>query len=475
MPFKHQAAPVVPESEQLRPDLGRRHLTMIALGGVIGAGLFVGSGAVIHVTGPVAVLSYMLSGALIVLVMRMLGEMAAAQPRLGSFVEFGRTSLGDWAGFTIGWLYWYFWVIVVAFEAVAGAGVLERWLHAPLWLVALILTIAMTLTNLRSVRSYGEFEFWFASIKVAAIVSFLVLGSAYVLGAWPDKGLSFANLTAHGGFAPHGFGVILSGIVVVIFSMTGAEIVTIAAGESADPERTVVSATRSVVSRILLFYVGSIVLLITILPWNDNKLGESPYVAALSHMGLPWVPDVMNLVVLTAVLSCLNSGLYSASRVLHALSRSGDAPAGLQTLSRRGVPQRTTLISAAVASIGVIVAFISPDSVFLFLLNSSGAMALFVYLLVAFSQLRMRRRLEREAPERLRVKMWAFPYLTYVAIVGMTVVIVSMYFYDSSRSQFVLGLLTVAVVLGAYAIRAVRARSRRRLIDATPEPARANA
>jgi GABA permease len=210
----------------LQTSLRQRHLTMIGLGGVIGAGLFVGSGAVIKVTGPAAILSYLLAGVLIVLTMRMLGEMAAATPTVGSFVEYTRRALGHGAGFTTGWLYWYFWVIVVGFEAVAGAGILGRWIHAPLWSMALVLLVLMTVTNLWSVRSYGEFEFWFASIKVAAIIAFLCLGCAYVLGLWPHKGFDISNLTQVGGFAPKGLAAILSGIVVVIFSMVGAEIVT---------------------------------------------------------------------------------------------------------------------------------------------------------------------------------------------------------------------------------------------------------
>ena len=381
----------------LQGTLQQRHLTMIALGGVIGAGLFVGSGAVIAVTGPAAVVSYVLSGILIVLAMRMLGEMAAAHPTAGSFTELIRRSLGDGAGFASGWLYWYFWVIVVGFEAVAGAGVLQRWLDVPLWIMALVLTVLMTLTNLWSVRSYGEFEFWFASIKVCTIIAFLILGAAYVLGLWPDKGLSFSNLTDHGGFAPEGVVAIFSGIVVVIFSMVGAEIVTIAAAESEDPARAITKATNAVVSRILVFFVGSIFLLVTILPWNDARLGDSPYVAALDVMGIPAAAEIMNAVVLTAVLSCLNSGIYTASRVLFALSRRGDAPQSMLDVNPRGVPVKAIVACTAVAYVGIALAYISPDTVFLWLLNSSGAVVLFVYFLICAAELRMRRRARARA------------------------------------------------------------------------------
>src|SRR3954452_7966719 len=227
-----------PDTE-LKKGLKQRHLTMIAIGGVIGAGLFVGSGVVINDVGPAAFLTYAATGVLIVMVMRMLGEMATANPSTGSFADYARKALGGWAGFSVGWLYWYFWVIVVGFEAVAGATVLTYWFHAPLWLLSLGLMLLMTATNLFSVRSYGEFEYWFAGIKVFAIMVFLVLGAAYVIGAWPNKGFDLSNLTAHGGVSPHGGGAIFSGIVVVIFSMVGAEIATLAAAESRDPERAI--------------------------------------------------------------------------------------------------------------------------------------------------------------------------------------------------------------------------------------------
>src|SRR6201992_2209426 len=305
---------------QLSQGLSQRHLTMIAIGGVIGAGFFVGSGVVIRTAGPAAFLTYVLCGVLIILVMRMLGEMATANPSTGSFADYARDALGGWAGFSVGWLYWYYWVIVVGFEAVAGAKVFNYWVKSPLWLVALILMLTMTATNLFSVSSFGEFEFWFAGIKVATIVVFLVVGAAYVAGLLPARHGGFANLTAHGGFFPKGVGAVFAAIVVVIFSMVGAEIVTIAAAESRDPELAVARATRSVVARIAIFFVGSVFLLVVILPWNSVELGASPYVAAFKQMGLTGADQVMNAVVLTAVLSCLNSGLYTASRMLFVLA-----------------------------------------------------------------------------------------------------------------------------------------------------------
>jgi GABA permease len=439
---------------QLQKSLKMRHMRMISIGGVIGAGLFVGSGAVIHATGPAAVLSYLLAGVMIVLIMRMLGEMAAAHPSIGSFAEYGRLALGDWAGFSIGWLYWYFWVIVVAVEATAGAGILQYWLpNVPLWVLSLSLMVLLTLTNVISVRSYGEFEYWFASIKVGAIIVFMILGGLYVFGLWPGVTMNFSNLYAHGGFAPHGYSSILQGIVIVIFSFVGSEIVTIAAAESSEPEKAVAKATNSVIWRVLVFYIGSILLVVTILPWNAASVLKSPYVSALTALHIPAADQIMNVIVLTAVLSCLNSGLYTSSRMLYALARKGDAPRWFLELNSRGVPIRAILLGTVFGYLSVIMSYVSPDKVFLFLVNSSGVVALFIYLLIAVSQLRMRARLEVEQPERLQVRMWGYPVLTYLTIAGMLAVIASMAWIPSMRSQLWASLLSFLVVLVAYAVR----------------------
>jgi GABA permease len=432
----------------LKKGLNDRQLRMIAIGGVIGAGLFVGSGVVIGSTGPGSFIAYALCGFLVIMVMRMLAEMAVANPSTGSFADYARDALGGWAGFSVGWLYWYFWVIIVGFEAIAGAKIVQYWIPGvPLWLVSLVLMSMMTATNLFSVSSFGEFEFWFAGIKVAAIIAFLALGLAYVFGLWPGKSIDFSNLTAHGGFLPHGVLGITAAVVTVIFSMTGAEVATIAAAESQEPEKAVAKAANSVIMRILLFYVGSILLLTIILPWNDKTVAASPFVAAFTKMGIPFADNVMNAVVLTAVLSCLNSGMYTASRMLFVLAARREAPLQLVSVTRRGVPAMAILASSVVGFLCVIAAAISPDTVFAFLLNSSGAIILFVYCLIGISQIVLRRRTGSEA---LRVKMWLFPVLSIITVGGIVAILAQMGLHRDSRSQLVLSLLSWAVVIVLY-------------------------
>ncbi len=443
---------------ELKKGLKQRHLTMIAMGGVIGAGLFVGSGVVISEAGPGAFLAYALSGVLIIMVMRMLGEMATANPSTGSFADYARNALGGWAGFSVAWLYWYFWVIVVGFEAVAGAKVMQYWMpDVPLWLLSLVLMSLMTLTNLFSVSSFGEFEFWFAGIKVAAIVIFLALGTFFVMGMWPGRTMDFSNLTAHGGFFPHGPAAIFGAIVVVIFSMVGAEIATIAAAESPDPGKAIARATNSIIMRIAVFFVFSIFLLAVMMPWNSADLAASPYVAAFKLMGIPYADHIMNLVVLTAVLSCLNSGLYTASRMLFVLAARREAPLTLMTVSKGGVPRAAILTSSVIGFLCVIAAAVSEHTVFLFLLNSSGAVILFVYLLIAISQIVLRR---RTSADKLVVKMWLFPGLSAVVVVGILAVLVQMGLAEDTRIQLILSLASWAVVIVLFfATRRLRERA----------------
>ncbi len=443
------------EQGELARTLRGRPLSMIAIAGVIGAGLFVGSGAAIRQAGPGVLLSYLAAGVLVVLVMRMLGEMSAATPETGSFSAYAERALGRKAGFAIGWLYWWFWVVVIGIEATAGAAITHRWVPGvPQWVWALILMVLLTLTNLYSVRSYGEFEFWFASIKVAAISVFLIIGVAAIAGLLPGvDSPGMTNLTGHGGFLPNGSSPVFAAMLGVVFSFFGAEIATVAAGESEDPQRAVQTAVRSVVWRILVFYLGSIAVVVTLLPWDDAGVSKSPYVAVLEQIGLPGAATVMDVVVLTSVLSCLNSGLYTASRMAYSLSRRAEAPATWRRLSAKGVPFTAVLVSTVVGFGTVVLNYLWPDTIFLFLVNSSGAIAVFVWLVIAFSQLRLRKQLEATTPERLTLRMWGYPYLTWVTIGGLVVLLAGMAFDDTARPQLLLSLAVAAIVLVVAVIR----------------------
>ena len=264
--------------------LRSRHVTMITLGGIIGASLFVGSGNVIRSVGPAAVLSYLLGGLLVFLAMRMLGEMAAARPAIGSFMEYARVGLGDWAAYLVGWLYWYFWVGVLAYESVLGGETLHGWFPVlPAWVGSFLLLALFVGTNMISVRTFGEVEFWLASIKVIAIVVFLAAGLLFALGLWPDTSMSVSNLWAHGGFAPHGYSVALTGVALVIFSYFGTEIAVMAAAESEDPAKGVRQATSTVIWRILLFFVGAVLVITMVIPWD-----ELPAPTDVAHAPSPW-------------------------------------------------------------------------------------------------------------------------------------------------------------------------------------------
>jgi gamma-aminobutyrate permease len=450
----------LPATPALSKDLRQRHVTMISIGGIIGAGLFVGSSSGIATVGPAIVVSYLIAGVVVLMVMRMLGEMAAAYPETGAFTEFARRGLGDWAGFAAGWLYWYFWIMVVCIEALAGASLLHNWIALPVWAWGLILLAMMMATNLWSTKSYGEFEFWFASIKVVAIVAFIVVCGALLGLHAPGPGGRFANLTAHGGFAPFGAMSVLGGVTSVIFALCGAEIATVAAAESADPGRAVARMTNQVMARILLFYVLSLFLIVTITPWNTIRPGDSPFARTLGNLGIPGAPQIMNVIILTAVLSCLNSGLYVASRVLFTLAGHGDAPAALVAVNSRQVPVRAILLAAAFGVAAMAASILSPQKVFAFLVDASGAIMLIVYVFVAVAHINIRRKLEAEDPGRLSVRMWLFPGLSYVTVAAMLAILAAMAFTPSLRSQLFATLVLLALALACFAVlRRGKARS----------------
>lgn len=442
----------------LSTALKSRHVSMIAIGGIIGAGLFVGSSTSIARVGPAVIVSYGIAGLVILMVMRMLSEMASQHPGAGSFTELVRIGLGHRAGFVCGWLYWYFWVVVVAIEAIAGAVILHGWIDLPVWTIGVFLLAGLTAVNLMSALSYGEFEFWLSLTKVGAIIAFILIAGLWASGITSPTGPTFVNLVSHGGFAPNGWGAVIAGVTSVIFALCGAEIATVAAAESQEPAKTIARITGSVALRILLFYLLSIGLIVSVVPWTSIVPGKSPFAAALDYMHIPHAGDMMNMLVLVAVLSCLNSGLYVTSRVLFVLSEKGDAPRALVALNQRSVPARSTIFASLFAYLALAASVLSPELVFSFLVNASGALMLFIYLFVCLAQVRLRNRNEQEgtAPP---IRMWLHPYISYATAGAILAVLGAMAFSASARIELVSSLVVLGIATAASFRGDTRARA----------------
>ncbi|MEX0172464.1 amino acid permease [Streptomyces sp. LMG1-1-1.1] len=375
---------------ELGAGLRQRHLAMIALGGAIGAGLFVGSGFGIAAAGPGILVAYALAGVLTVLVMRMLGEMSAARPVTGAFAEHARRAFGPWAGLLAGWMYWALLVVSVAAEAVGAAHIVAGWVPGvPGWAWVAVFMSGFTVSNLAGVRNFGEMEFWFAGLKIAAIGGFLVLGVVVVAGLLPGHpSPGVGHLTGDGGFLPHGWHGVAVGMVAAVFAFGGLETVTIAAAESDDPVRAVRAGVRAVMWRVAVCYLGSMAVIVTLVPWNAPGVADGPYAAVMDSIGVPGAADVMKAVVLVALLSAMNANIYGSSRMLYALVGRGDAPRAVGRL-RTGVPYAAVLASAAFGFVSVVLSLLWPQTVFPFLLNSIGAAILLVWALIAASHLRL--------------------------------------------------------------------------------------
>jgi GABA permease len=440
------------QNSELKHSLQTRHVTMISIGGVIGAGLFVGSGSMIVSSGPGALISYIIAGLLIVLIMRMLGEMAAVNPDSGSFSTYAHQAIGPWAGFTIGWLYWFNWVIIITFETTLLGQMLHNWVPSiPVWVGSVVFPIIMTFTNSFSVKAYGEFEYWLAFIKVAAIIIFLGLGAAIMMGIVPGvKAQGLSELMAGANFFPHGFTPVLLGVIFITFSLSGSEVAAIAAGESTDPEKNIIRAINSVVWRLMLFFVGSVTVLVMVIPQGAKKLLETPFASVFDLAGLPAAGQVMNIIIFISLLSVLNSGLYTSSRMLYSLATKGDAPKILSKVTKRGIPVWALVAGVIFTYVFTLFKFISPNTLFLFLANSSGGVTIIMYVFIAISHIKLRRKTEKENLGTLKVKMWLFPYLTYATILAVTIIYAAQAFISDMQSQFYMTSILTAAIIGAY-------------------------
>lgn len=439
-------------SSTLKNGLKSRHLTMISIAGVIGGALFIGSGSVIFHTGPAAILAYAAGGLLVMLIMRMLGEMAVAHPDSGSFSTYADIAIGRWAGFSIGWLYWYFWALLMGWEAYVAGKILNNWFPLiPIWGYMLAVTIALVIINLMDVKNYGEFEFWFALIKVVAIVLFLIIGSLAIMHLWPwgqADAQGWSHLTGQG-FMPNGISSVVTALLGVMFAYIGAEIVTVAAAESSHPAIEIRKATKSVVWRIILFYVGSIFITVCLIQYNDPHLKDATwgtYSVVLTSLGIPQARHIVNFVVLTSVLSCFNSALYTCSRMLYSLAKRGDAHRMMAYTSKNGSPQIGVLVSCVFTLLAVYLTATAKMNVYDVLMTATGTIALYVYLAISFSQLFLRKKLEKQG-KTINFKMWCFPWLTYLVIVLIIASIITMIFEGTYKYEVIYTSILAAVIL----------------------------
>lgn len=446
-----------------RPGLGRsmnsRQLTMMGLGSAIGAGLFLGSGVGVQAAGPAVLISYLVAGTLVIIVMQALGELAAANPSTGAFSVYTEKAFGKTAGSAVGWLWWFQLVVVIAAEAIGAAGLLASvFPDVPVWLMALVFIGVFSLINVTGVKNYGEFEFWFAILKVAAIVAFLAIGAALIMGWLPNvTSPGLTNLFDNGGFAPTGWAGIASALLVVIFAFGGTEIVSVAAAETADPVRSVGKAIRTVVWRILVFYIGSVAIIVTVIPWDSEEL-SSPFAAVLASARIPGAETAIVLVAALALLSALNANLYGASRMVYSLAERGDAPKGLLRLNKAKAPFLAVIISVAVGVVSTVLELFFPDRILPALLNVVGSTVLLVWASVLLSQFVLRRRADR-AGEALKLKMRGFPYVSLAGIVMLAAILLLACFDAAARTQLLSTVaLTVCIAVACKIARNSRER-----------------
>jgi aromatic amino acid permease len=376
--------------------------------------------------------------------------MGAALPVSGSFSHYARIGIGRWAGFSMGWLYWFMLIMVLGVEITGASAIVQSWLPGvPQWTVALVFVSFFAVINLAQVANFGEFEFWFAALKVAVIIGFLIIGVLLVFGLLPGtEPVGTEHLLGDGdGFAPNGMAGIAAGLLAVAFAFGGIEIVTIAAAESKDPERSIAVAVRTVVWRITLFYLGAISIMVLVLPWTTASGETSPFIAVLDVAGLPYASGLMELVVVVALLSAFNANVYGTSRMAYSLARGGDGPAFLGKLTHRGVPRNAVLLSVFFGFVSVLLNWLLPDTLLEILLNAVGSALLAIWIFIVVAHLRLRRRFEEEGT--LRLRMWAFPYLSWFTL-AMLIGFIALMLSDSNArvqlaSTFVLFLFITAL------------------------------
>jgi AAT family amino acid transporter len=422
-------------NNQVERGLKNRHIQMIALGGAIGTGLFYGSTAVVKMAGPAITLSYLIGGIIIFFIMRALGEMCVEHPVSGSFSQFAYQYWGELPGFIAGWNYWFNYVVVAMVElSVVGTYINYWYPDIPTWVSALVCLIVITSINLVNVKAFGEFEFWFAIIKVLAIIGMIVFGIAMIAFGVGNGGqpIGISNLWTHGGFLPNGIQGIIMSLVLVMFSFGGIELVGITAGEAENPRKTIPQAINQVVWRILLFYVGAMGVILAIFPWDEMSAVGSPFVQIFSHVGIPSAANLLNFVVLTAALSAYNSALYSNGRMLYGLAAQGNAPKIFGKLNSSGTPVVAILVSTVFTLFTVLLSYLNPEKVFLYLMAVATISIIINWAIILLVQIKFRK--NREQPNKqLLFKMPLYPLTSYICLAFLALVVVIMAFLPDMR------------------------------------------
>lgn len=451
----HEAARQEQGGEQLSRQLSVGQLGMIAIGGAIGTGLFLGSALAVRVAGPGVIISYLIGAVIALLFMGALSEMAVAHPTAGSFGVYAERYLHPWAGFAVRYTYWAAQCISIGGEATAVAIYCRWWFPGtPAWVWVLGFSVALVGINTRNVGSFGTVEYWLAMIKVVAIVLFIALGLGLLLGVGPRPGIGLANFTGHGGFLATGWTGVWMAMVFVIFSFMGTEVVAVTAGEARNPETAVPRAMRRTVGRLILFYVGAITVLIGIVPWTSIQPGASiaasPFVSVFRLVGIGAAGHIVNLVVISAAASSMNCNLYMASRMLFSLARGGYAPAALGRVSRRGTPLLALLASACGLAVALIVAMAYPESAFVYLFGISLFGGLFVWLTIFVTHLAFRPKWTAGGGARLPVRMIGYPYTSVIGAGAIIAILITTWWVEGMRITLISGVPWLVILTIAY-------------------------
>ncbi|HET7267601.1 MAG TPA: amino acid permease [Oleiagrimonas sp.] len=435
--------------------LKNRHIQLIALGGAIGTGLFYGVAESIALAGPAIVLAYLIGGGIIYLIMRMLGEMSTQEPVAGAFSDFAYRYWGGFAGFLSGWNYWLMYVLVSMAElTVVGMYVAHWFPDFPGWIAALLVWALVTGINLTHVKFFGEFEFWLALIKIVAVIGMIVLGVVLIAthASRPTTGIS--NFWSYGGFLPNGMHGLLLSLVLVMFSFGGTELIGITAGETSDPTRSIPKAINQVLWRVLLFYIGSVGMLVMLYPWNAIGTAGSPFVLVFQDLGIPAAPDIINLVVLIASISVYNSGMYSNGRMLYSLAEQGNAPRMFMRLGRRQVPWIGVLFSSACTFVVVVINYLVPDGAFMRVMALATAAAALTWMMIVLVHLKFRKA-HRRADLHF-ASPW-YPLANYLCVAFLLLVVGMMTQLDSMRPAVWVLPIWLLVLYGGYRLRQWRA------------------